>query len=296
MQVNYGTNGIIQVTAAQYQYGDPSQYQPALVQQQTYAQANYPAAVQQVKFQQPAAEPERWTVSTSNRLLHLLRVSNCWTIDELEKRIAKVFGTKRSAVIEHAWLPSGTDKYALVLMKSEDLAATVVQNLGAVNGLKVTGKDGKKRSLKAKLAQEGISEGELAALKAEKNGPALVGQMNNLSMNGTQQGTNGTTEDTEETFDQSFGSYPSPTTENSEAGKNAVSEADEIAGTGRRRSSLPVVNGSFPQPPRKAATEKIESKTTSSKGKERSSRHGSSHHSSSNGWTTANGGSKKSRK
>ena len=235
---------MVQVNTTQYQYGDPSQYQPALVQQQTYAQANHPAAAQQATFQQLSAEPERRTVPTSNRLLHLTRVSNCWTIDELEKRIGKVFGTKRSAVIEHAWIPSGTEKYALVLMKSEDLAATVVQNLGALNGLKITGKDGKKRSLKAKLAQEGISEGELAALKAEKDGPALVGQMNNLSMNGTQQGTNGTTEDTEETFDQSSGSYPSPTTEYSEAEQNAVPEADEIAGTGRRRSSLPVVNGS----------------------------------------------------
>ena len=296
MQVNYGSNRMVQVNTTQYQYDDPSHYQPAQVQQQTYLQANYPAGAQQAAFQQPAAKPERRTVLTSNRLLHVTRVSNCWTVDELEKRIAKVFGTKRSAVIEHAWIPSGTDKYALVLMKSEDLAATAVKNLGAVDGLKVTGKDGKKRSLKAKLAQEGISEGELAALKVEKNGPALVGQMDNLSMNGTQQGTNGTTEDTEETFDQSFGSYASSTTESSGTGQNAVPEADEIAGTGRRRSSLPVANGSFPQPPRKAAIEKIESKTSSWKDKERSSRHGTSHHSSSNGRTTTNGGSKKARK
>lgn len=295
MQVNYATNRMVQVNTTQYQYAEPSQYQPAPVQQQAYAQVNYTAAPIQTTFQQLAAEPERQTVSTSNRLLHLTRVSNCWTLDELEKRIAKVFGTKRRAVIEHAWIPSGTDKYALVLMNSEDLAARVVESLGG-NGVKVTGKDGKKRSLKAKLAQEGISEGELAALKAEKNGSVLVGQMNNLSMNGTAQATNGTTEDSGDTFDQSLSSYPSPVIENSWAGKNAVPEADELAGTGRRRSSLPVVNGSFPQPLRKAAIDKIESKTPSFKDKERSSRHGSSQHSSSNGRTTTNGGSKKSRK
>lgn len=295
---------MVQFNTTQYQYGDPSQYQPAQEQQQTYAQANYPATELQATFQQLAAEPERQTVSTSNRLLHLTRVSNCWTIDELEKRIAKIFGTKRSAVIEHAWIPSGTDKYALVLMKLEDLAATVVQSLG-LNGVKITGKDGKKRSLKAKIAQEGISEAELAALKAVKNGGTMAAQMNNLSMNGTTQGMNGTSEEEEQSVQQSFDSNSVYTEESYEPARNTRPRDDEIAGTGRRRSSLPIVNGSFPQQLRKAITEvevvKESTKSSSSRDKEKSNRnghsHGSSHHSSSsrtNGETSS--GSKKSRK
>lgn len=227
-------------------------------------------------------------VSTSNRLVHCTRLQGCESKGEIRRKILSVLSAKDDKSIEHLWIPTrphdGSERgHALILMSSEKLAHTVVRNLKDV---KVKGKDGTKRLMKVKIAKEGISDEELAQLNG---GSSLASQMSGMSLK-TQVTDPTSGEATEQSVQSSYDSCAMSESTGNESAPNIAAEDEEIPGTGRRKSSLPIVDGSYLQS--KGASEKGEKESKSTKDREKPSRHG--HHSSSK--TSASLGSKKSRK
>ena len=299
----YATNHMIQGTTPPYQYAAPSQFPsaPAVPQQQvpmTYSQSSYSAGSPTATMQQPAsqARPANMaTVPISNRLLHCIRVQRCDSKADISRKVLSVLSSKEVNPIEHLWIPTrtsdGSEKgYALILMRTRGLAEKVVSKLKEA---KVTGKDGKKRSMKFKIAQDGVSDADLAELNADDS---LAGQMNNMSLltpvtcTISEEGT----EQSGQSFDGSTALYE---TASDESAPDVAARDHEIPGTGRRRSSLPIVVGTYPHSTVKGVSEKVDTESKSSKEREKSSKHrhhSSSHHTSSS-KTSWSSGSKKSR-
>lgn len=304
MQAPYATNHMSPVITSPYQYADPAQFQSVPPQSQqhgpiSYSQSSYPAVSPTATMQQPAAQPQpakQPTVKTSNRLIHCARVQGCESKDEIRRKIQSVLPAREGNPIEHLWIPTrphdGSERgHALILMSSEKLAHTVVRNLKDV---KVKGKDGAKRPIKVKIAKEGVSDAELVQLNA---GNSLASQMNRMSLK-TQATCRPSEEGTEQCVQSFNDSSAMPETTTNESATNIVAEDQEIPGTGRQRSSLPVVVGTYPQSTAKAPTEKFEKESKSTKEREKSSWHGhhSSSHHTSGGKISSTSGFKKSRK
>lgn len=162
-------------------------------------------------------------------MIHFSRVSGAYSVVDIRNLITSVCPKNFDSPIEKVVIPKhsdGTSKdHALILMRTESLAERVVRKLHNTTPKKVR--------LKVKIAKDGATD-----CAESESIDSLPVQLEGLSMRG--------------------GSFSSGTGESSTQAtsyaptESAASDITDPSGqttdTGRRRSSLPIANGSFSIP------------------------------------------------
>lgn len=213
------------------------QVEPTSIYQ--YPQYNYPTASHIASsFSQPlyaTAGPSipATTVRVENRRLHLTRIPGASSDKEIRKRVLAACPSNIHGPIDQIEIPQHPDGrqrgHALILLQTEELANRVREKL---NGMAVRSPEGGKHVLKVKFAQEGATEmrGELAM------------QMR-LGLGGRQECEQGQLQQQIMQLKEQAGATKAP----QPAGEPERSQ-------GRRRSSLPIANGSLSIPGSSMAT------------------------------------------
>ncbi|KFY07400.1 hypothetical protein V492_07180 [Pseudogymnoascus sp. VKM F-4246] len=210
-------------------YGQGGIQQPNATPTYQYAYAPYPAttsALASPSFSQPVGPPSPpTTIRLENRRLHLTRTSGASSEKEIRKRVLAACPAHTTNPIEAIEIPTHADGrqrgHALILLQTEEQARCVRERL---DGMSVKGSDGRKHALKVKFAQEGAPEraDELAVKMA---GLGMAGQGDAEKELGSPQGVGANEKGVIETGEMS---PPEETAFERE----------------RRRSSLPIANGS----------------------------------------------------
>ncbi|OBT76243.1 hypothetical protein VF21_03353 [Pseudogymnoascus sp. 05NY08] len=210
-------------------YGQGGIQQPNATPTYQYAYAPYPTttrAIASPSFSQPVGPPSPpTTIRLENRRLHLTRTSGASSEKEIRKRVLAACPAYTTNPIEAIEIPTHADGrqrgHALILLQTEEQACCVRELL---DGMSVKGSDGRKHALKVKFAQEGAPE------RAEE----LAVKMAAFSMGG--QGS----------VEQELGSL-----QGVESNGKGIVETGEMSppeepdyDRERRRSSLPIANGS----------------------------------------------------
>ncbi|OAF56600.1 hypothetical protein VC83_07304 [Pseudogymnoascus destructans] len=128
-----------------------------------YAYAPYPtttSAIASPSFSQPAGPPSPpTTIRLENRRLYLTRTSGASSEKEIRKRVLAACHAPTTNPIETIEIPTHADGrqrgHALILLQTEEQARLVRERL---DGMSVKGSDGRKYALKVKFAQEGAPE------------------------------------------------------------------------------------------------------------------------------------------
>ncbi|OBT65782.1 hypothetical protein VE03_03302 [Pseudogymnoascus sp. 23342-1-I1] len=207
----YGQGGIQQHNATPtYQYA----YAPYLTAT---------SALTSPSFSQPVRPPSPpTTIRLENRRLHLTRTSGASSEKEIRKRVLAACPAHTTSPIEAIEIPTHADGrqrgHALILLQTEEQARCVRERL---DGMSVKGSDGRKHALKVKFAQEGAPE------KADE----LAVKMAGLGMGGDEQEI-GSPQGVEGNVKGFVGT-----------GEMSPLEEPEYERE-RRRSSLPIANGS----------------------------------------------------
>ncbi|KFY28013.1 hypothetical protein V493_03147 [Pseudogymnoascus sp. VKM F-4281 (FW-2241)] len=207
-------------------YGQGGIQQPNATPTYQYAYAPYPTATSAVAsppFSQPVGPPSPpTTIRLENRRLHLTRTSGASSEKEIRKRVLAACPAHTTNPIEAIEIPTHADGrqrgHALILLQTEEQARCVRERL---DGMSVKGSDGRRHALKVKFAQEGAPE------RAEE----LAVKMAGLGMGG--QGF----------VEQQLGSPLGNGTGILETGEMSPPEEADYERE-RRRSSLPIANGS----------------------------------------------------
>ncbi|KFY54380.1 hypothetical protein V497_07758 [Pseudogymnoascus sp. VKM F-4516 (FW-969)] len=209
-------------------YGQGGIQQPNGTPTYQYAYAPYPTApsgISSPPFSQPVGPPSPpTTIRLENRRLHLTRTTGASSEKEIRKRVLAVCPAHTTNPIEAIEIPTHADGrqrgHALILLQTEEQARCVRERL---DGMSVKGSDGRKHALKVKFAQEGAPE--RAEELAVKMAGISMGGLGNIEKEGSLQGVGGNGKGTAGTGQQSPPEEPDYERE-------------------RRRSSLPIANGS----------------------------------------------------
>ncbi|OBT49043.1 hypothetical protein VE00_00211 [Pseudogymnoascus sp. WSF 3629] len=210
-------------------YGQGGIQQPNATPTYQYAYAPYPTATSAIaspSFSQPVGPPSPpTTIRLENRRLHLTRTSGASSEKEIRKRVLAACPAHTTNPIEAIEIPTHGDGrqrgHALILLQTEEQARCVRERL---DGMSVKGSDGRKHALKVKFAQEGAPEraDELAVKMAALGMGGQGGVEQGL---GSPQGVEGNGKGILESGEMSPPQEPDYERE-------------------RRRSSLPIANGS----------------------------------------------------
>ncbi|OBU01087.1 hypothetical protein VE01_00704 [Pseudogymnoascus verrucosus] len=210
-------------------YGQGGIQQPNATPTYQYAYAPYPTATSALTsppFSQPAGPPSPpTTIRLENRRLHLTRTSGASSEKEIRKRVLAACPAHTTNPIEAIEIPSHADGrqrgHALILLQTEEQARLVRERL---DGMSVKGSDGRKHALKVKFAQEGAPE-RAEELAVKMAAFSMGGQGGVEQELGSPQGVEGNGKGIVETGEMSPPAEPDYERE-------------------RRRSSLPIANGS----------------------------------------------------
>lgn len=176
------------------------------------------------------------SIQSKARLVHFSRVTGAYSVSEIRALVTSVCPRGSVDPIVRVEIPKYSDGkskgHALILMQTESLADRVVRKL---HNTTVKG-----NKLKVKIAKEGAKGyGEY-----DNGSGSLSGQMEAMSLRGGSFSSGTGESSTQGT------SYA--TTESGQAVSEALSDTTDPSvqenGTGRRRSSLPIANGSFSIP------------------------------------------------
>lgn len=210
-------------------YGQGGIQQPNAAPTYQYAYAPYHTATSALAsppFSQPVGPPSPpTTIRLENRRLHLTRTSGASSEKEIRKRVLAACPAHTTNPIEAIEIPTHADGrqrgHALILLQTEEQARCVRERL---DGTSVKGSDGRKHALKVKFAQEGAPE-RTEELAVKMAGLGMGGQVGFKQELGSPQVVGGNGKGIVGTGDISPPEEPDYERE-------------------RRRSSLPIANGS----------------------------------------------------
>lgn len=186
-----------------------------------YAYAPYPTSTSALASPPLSPPPETslppTTVRLENRRLHLTRTTGASSEKEIRKRVLAACPANTTNPIQAIDIPLHFDgqqrAHALILLQTEELARCVRERL---DGTSIKGSDGRKHALKVKFAQEGVTE------KVDELAVKVAGLGVGVQNSGKQE----------------LGGQEAVATGEQPPREVAENERE------RRRSSLPIVNGS----------------------------------------------------
>lgn len=210
-------------------YGQGGIQQPSATPTYQYTYAPYSSATSAIaspSFTQPVGPPSPpTTIRLENRRLHLTRTSGASSEKEIRKRVLAACPAHTTNPIEAIEIPTHADGrqrgHALILLQTEEQARCVRERL---DGMSVKGSDGRKHALKVKFAQEGAPE-KADELAVKMAGLAMGGQGGVEQELALPQGVEGNGKGISGSGEMSPPEEPNYERE-------------------RRRSSLPIANGS----------------------------------------------------